>query len=104
VQHDRDHDPRYTDAAIHGFAEHDGLRPSTLPCGIGIQHSLAFLEDDYELNGINAYDIPWTNAPDANNQYMADLTEAANGIVIISAQGRSGNFTRRLEIRVKMGG
>jgi type II secretory pathway component PulK len=70
----------------------------------GVQHSLAFLEDDYELNGIDTYDIPWTNAPDANSQYMADLTEGANGTVIIAAQGRSGNFTRRLEITVKMGG
>lgn len=70
----------------------------------GVQHSLAFLEDDYDLAGIDAYDIPWTNAPDGNSQYMADLSEGANGIVIIVAQGRSGNFTRRLEISVKMGG
>lgn len=70
----------------------------------GVQHSLAFLEEDYALNGIDAYDVPWTDAPDSNNQYMADLTEGPNGTVIIAAQGRAGNFTRRLEITVKMGG
>ena len=70
----------------------------------GVQHSLAFLEDDYDLVGIDGYDIPWTDAPDSDNQYMADLTEGPNGTVIIAAQGRSGSFTRRLEISVKMGG
>jgi type II secretory pathway component PulK len=70
----------------------------------GVQHSLAFLEEDYDLVGIDSYDIPWTDAPDSNNQYMADLSEGANGVVIVAAQGRSGNFTRRLEITVKMGG
>ena len=70
----------------------------------GVQHSLAFLEEDYDLIGIDKYDIPWTNSPDSNNQYMADLSEGANGTIIIAAQGRSGNFTRRLEITVKMGG
>ena len=70
----------------------------------GIQHALAFVEEDYDLIGIDKYDIPWTNSPDGNNQYMADLTEGANGTIIISAQGRSGNFTRRLEITIKMGG
>lgn len=70
----------------------------------GVQHALSFLEQDYALIGIDKYDVPWTNAPDANNQYMADLTEGANGTIIIAAQGRSGNFTRRLEITVKMGG
>ncbi len=70
----------------------------------GVQHSLAFLEKDYALIGIDRYDIPWTNSPDSNSQYMADLSEGANGTVIIAAQGRSGGFTRRLEITVKMGG
>ena len=70
----------------------------------GVQHALAFLEEDYDLIGIDAYDIPWTDAPDGDNQYMADLSEGANGIVIIAAEGRSGIFTRRLEISVKMGG
>ncbi len=70
----------------------------------GVQHSLAFLEEDYKLNGIDTYDVPWTDAPDGNNQYMADLSEGPNGTVIIAAEGRSGNFTRRLEITVKMGG
>lgn len=70
----------------------------------GIQHSLAFIEQDYDLIGIDKYDIPWTNAPDGNNQYMADLSEGAAGTIIVSAQGRSGNFTRRLEITIKMGG
>lgn len=70
----------------------------------GVQHSLAFLEEDYDLVGIDSYDIPWTDAPDSDNQYMADLSEGPNGTVIIVAQGRSGNFTRRLQISVKMGG
>lgn len=70
----------------------------------GVQHALAFLEDDYDLIGVDKYDIPWTDAPDANSQYMADLSEGDPGIVIIAAQGRSGSFTRRLEIAVKMGG
>ncbi len=71
----------------------------------GVQHALAFLEEDYDLIGIDKYDIPWTNAPDSDNQYMADLSEgAALGTVVIAAQGRSGSFTRRLEITVKMGG
>ncbi len=70
----------------------------------GIQHSLAFIEQDYDLIGIDKYDIPWTNAPDINNQYMADLSEGPGGTIIVSAQGRSGNFTRRLEITIKMGG
>ena len=70
----------------------------------GVQHALAFLEEDYDLIGIDAYDIAWTDAPDGNNQYMVDLSEGANGTVIIAAQGRSGNFTRKLEISVKMGG
>ena len=70
----------------------------------GVQHALAFLEEDYDLIGIDNYDIPWTDAPDSNNQYSADLSEGSNGIVIIAAQGRAGNFTRRLEISVKMGG
>ena len=70
----------------------------------GIQHALAFVEQDYDLIGIDKYDIPWTNAPDSNNQYMADLSEGASGTVIIAAQGRSGNFTRSLQITIKMGG
>ena len=70
----------------------------------GIQHSLAFIEQDYDLIGIDKYDIPWTNAPDNNNQYMADLTEGPGGTIIVSATGRSGNFSRRLEITIKMGG
>ncbi|MCA9123231.1 MAG: hypothetical protein H6822_28190 [Planctomycetaceae bacterium] len=70
----------------------------------GIQHALAFIEQDYDLIGIDKYDVPWTNAPDSNSQYMADLSEGGNGTVIIAAQGRSGNFTRRLEITIKMGG
>lgn len=70
----------------------------------GVQHALAFLEQDYDLTNIDVYDIPWTDAPDSNNQYMADLTEGANGTVIVVAEGRSGNFSRRLEIIVKMGG
>lgn len=70
----------------------------------GIQHALAFVEEDYDLIGIDKYDIPWTNSPDGNNQYTADLTEGPNGTIIIAAQGRSGNFTRRLEITIKMGG
>jgi type II secretory pathway component PulK len=70
----------------------------------GIQHSLAFIEQDYDLDNIDKYDIPWTNAPDSDNQYMSDLSEGPNGTVIIAAQGRSGDFTRRLEITVKMGG
>ncbi|MBI2479548.1 MAG: hypothetical protein HYV60_13215 [Planctomycetia bacterium] len=70
----------------------------------GIQHALAFVEQDYDLIGIDKYDIPWNNAPDANSQYMADLSEGAGGTIIVASQGRSGNFTRRLEITVKMGG
>ncbi|HUG68975.1 MAG TPA: hypothetical protein VMM76_14595 [Pirellulaceae bacterium] len=70
----------------------------------GIQHSLAFIEQDYDLNDIDKYDIPWTNAPDSTNQYMSDLSEGPGGTIVISAQGRSGNFTRRLEITIKMGG
>lgn len=70
----------------------------------GIQHSLAFIEQDYDLIGIDKYDVPWTNAPDSNNQYMADLSEGPNGTIIVVSQGRSGNFTRRLEITIKMGG
>lgn len=70
----------------------------------GLQHSLAFIEQDYDLIDIDKYDIPWTNAPDSNNQYTSDLSEGPGGTIIISAQGRSGNFTRRLEITIKMGG
>ncbi|MEO8493723.1 MAG: hypothetical protein ABI614_01530 [Planctomycetota bacterium] len=70
----------------------------------GVQHALAFLEQDYAVIGVDKYDVPWTNAPDANNQYMATLSAGPNGTVIIAAQGRSGNFTRKLEITVKMGG
>ena len=34
----------------------------------GIQHALAFVEEDYDLIGIDKYDIPWTNSPDGNRQ------------------------------------
>jgi len=73
----------------------------------GVQHALAFLEEDYAIgpgNDINKYDMGWTNFPDSNNQYQVDLTEGPNGTVIIRADGRAGQFTRRLEITVKMGG
>ena len=70
-----------------------------------VQHSLAFLEQDYAIDDdLNVYDLDWQNFPDANNQYRVDLSEGANGTVIILADGRSGQVTRHLEITVKMGG
>ena len=69
-----------------------------------LQHSLAFLEQDYSAADPNRYDIPWTNFPNADNQYSADVSAGSNGTLLITGQGRSGQFTRRLTIVIKMGG
>lgn len=70
----------------------------------GVQHALAFLEEDFANHDIDQYDIGWTDFPDADSQYCADLAEGANGTVIVTAWGRAGQFTRSLQIVVKMGG
>jgi hypothetical protein len=69
-----------------------------------LQHSLAFLEQDYSAGDPDRYDIAWTNFPDANNQYCADVSAGTNGTLVITGEGRSGQYTRRLMIVIKMGG
>jgi len=69
-----------------------------------VQHALAFLEEDFANDDIDQYDIDWTDFPDADNQYRADLSDGPNGTVVVRASGRSGQFARNLEIVVKMGG
>jgi Tfp pilus assembly protein PilX len=75
-----------------------------------VQHALANLEVDYAIEDVTKYNLDWRDFPDENNQYRVALDvgpdgpDGPTGRVIISAEGRSGQFTRSLEITVKMGG
>jgi len=70
----------------------------------GVQHALSSIEEDYRIDDISALNVPVTNFPDANNTYKADLSDAGNGMILIEAEGTSGQFTRKLVVQVKMGG
>ena len=69
-----------------------------------VQHALSEIEEDYDIPGTPEERIPWTNFPDSNNQYRATLSDGGSGTILIDAEGRSGQFTRRLLIQIKMGG
>jgi type II secretory pathway component PulK len=67
----------------------------------GIQHALAFLEQDITWRaGVANVEFP----VGSGNRYTATATDGANGTVVIAAVGTAGTFTRRLEVTVKMGG
>lgn len=69
-----------------------------------VQHALSEIEEDYVIPTAPEERIPWTDFPDANNQYRATVSDGGSGTILIDAEGRSGQFTRRLLIQVKMGG
>lgn len=72
----------------------------------GIQHALSALEVDYDLDDAAGFAIPATELPVASgNTYQAFVGPIqADGTRIVTGQGTAGTVTRRLEIRVKMGG
>jgi hypothetical protein len=72
----------------------------------GIQHALSTLETDYDLGDTTGFTIPSTEFPvGSGNRYQASVGPVQlDGTRIVTGQGTAGTFTRRLEIRVKMGG
>jgi type II secretory pathway component PulK len=72
----------------------------------GIQHALSTLEIDFDLDETTGFTIPATEFPaGSGNQYQASVSALqADGTRLVTAQGTAGSFTRRLQIRVKMGG
>lgn len=71
-----------------------------------VQHALSTIEEDYSIDDIEsgAHDFSWVDFPDADGQYQATVTHVGSGVVEVLAEGRSGQFTRKLAIQVKMGG
>ena len=72
----------------------------------GLHHALSTLEQDFDLNDTVGFSIPSTQFPlGSGNTYTASVgVLQADGTRVVSSQGTAGQFTRRLEIRVKMGG
>lgn len=72
----------------------------------GVQHAVSTLELDFDLNGVGGFTIPPTQfPPSSGNTYQATISALqADGTRIVTGEGTAGGFTRRLEIRIKMGG
>ncbi len=72
----------------------------------GIQHALSTLESDFDMSDITGFNIPATQFPaSSGNVYQATVGPLlADGTRMVTSQGTAGTFTRRLEIRIKMGG
>lgn len=72
----------------------------------GVQHALSTLENDYDWNAATGFTIPATQFPSGSgNTYEVTVGPLqADGTRVVTGQGHAGTFTRRLEIRIKMGG
>lgn len=72
----------------------------------GVQHAVSMLESDFDLNGVGGFTIPATQFPSGSgNTYQATIGPLqSDGTRIVTGEGTAGGFTRRLEIRIKMGG
>jgi type II secretory pathway component PulK len=72
----------------------------------GVQHALSVLEEDFDQSDVAGFTIPATQFPaGSGNTYQVTVGPVqADGTRVVSGQGTSGSFTRRLEIVIKMGG
>lgn len=72
----------------------------------GLHHALSVLEQDYDRSDTGGFTIPDTEFPlGSGNIYSATVgILEADGTRLVTARGTAGSFTRRLEVRVKMGG
>ena len=72
----------------------------------GIQHALSTLEVDFDQGEVTGFTIPATQFPaGSGNTYQATIGPLlADGTRVVTGEGTSGTFTRRLEIVIKMGG
>ena len=72
----------------------------------GLHHALSVLEADFDSSDTTGFSIASTQFPaGSGNVYSATVgILQVDGTRVVSAQGTSGQFTRKLEIRVKMGG
>jgi type II secretory pathway component PulK len=67
----------------------------------GLQHALAFLEQDITWRaGLNNEEFP----AGSGNTYSVTVTDGADATVTLTATGTAGDFSRRLQVTVKMGG
>jgi hypothetical protein len=72
----------------------------------GLHHALSVLEADFDSSEMTGFSIASTQFPiGSGNVYSASVgVLQVDGTRVVSAEGTAGQFTRRLEIRVKMGG
>jgi type II secretory pathway component PulK len=71
----------------------------------GVAHTLAILEQDFDSQDLRNNGVGPTTFPvGSGNSYSATVADQPNGTVLINAEGTAGQFTRRLQITVKMGG
>jgi type II secretory pathway component PulK len=67
----------------------------------GLQHALAFLEQDITWRaGLNNVEFP----SGSGMTYSVVAADGANGTVVVTSTGNAGDFARRLQITLKMGG
>jgi type II secretory pathway component PulK len=72
----------------------------------GLHHVLSTLESDFDLSDTTGFTIASTEFPSGSgNTYTASVgVLQADGTRVVTSQGTAGQFTRKLEIKVKMGG
>ena len=67
----------------------------------GIYHSLAELERDITWrDGFTNVEFP----SGSGNRYSTTVADGPSGTIIVTSTGTAGDFTRRLQVTVKMGG
>lgn len=67
----------------------------------GLQHALAFLEQDITWrDGLTNVEFP----AGSGNTYTVTVADVGDGTITLTAVGTAGNFARRLQATIKMGG